>query len=138
MENKAIIISTLTALAIGGAVGYFATPSKIETREIEKEVTKKIFLDRVITKITKPDGTIEERTEEKDRSEFYEKTEETTKVETNPKRIGVAVVGKTNVTEIAVPKIGVQVNADTGFFNTFVTGSAFQDGVITIGIGIRF
>ncbi len=138
MENKALIISTVTALAIGGAVGYFATPTKIETKEVEKEITKKVFLDRVITKVTKPDGTVEERTEEKDRSESYEHTEESTKVETNPKRVGAAVVVKTKATELETPKVGVQVNVDTGFWGTFVTGSGFQDGTITFGIGVKF
>ena len=138
MENKALIISTVTALAVGAGVGYFLTPTKIETHEIEKEVTKKVFLDRVITKVTKPDGTIEERTEEKDRSVSYERTEESTRIETNPKKFGVAVVGKTDLESVPTTSdLGAQINYDTGFFNTFVTGSMFLDKTITIGIGIK-
>ena len=139
MKNKAIIISTLTALAIGGAVGYLLTPAKIETKEVEKQVVKKVYLDKIVVKTIRPDGTIEERTEEKDRSEISETDKESTKIETNPKRIGVAVVAKSDVNKLlTIPKVGAQVNADTGFFNTFVTGSAFQDGTVTLGIGVKF
>lgn len=138
MENKALIISTITALGIGAVVGYIASPSKVETKEVIKDVVKQVVVDRFITKVTKPDGTVEETITEKDRTLTKEHESEATKSETNPKRVSVGVVAKTSATSLEMPKFGAQINADTGLWNTFVTGSAFQDGQIVLGIGIKF
>lgn len=138
MENKALIISTVTALAIGAASGFFLSPTKIETKEIIKDVVKQVVVDRFITRVTKPDGTVTEVISEKDRTLTKEHDSETSKSETNPKRVSVGVVAKTSATSLQTPQFGAQINADTGFFNTFVTGSAFQDGQIVLGFGIKF
>jgi hypothetical protein len=137
MENKAIIVSTLTALAVGAAAGFFLSPTKIETKEVIKDVVKQVVVDRFITKVTKPDGTITEVITEKDRTLTKEHDSETSKSETNPKRVSVGVVAKTNATALQMIQPGVQISADTGLWNTFVTGSVFKDGEIVLGFGIK-
>lgn len=138
MENKAIIVSTLTALAVGAAAGFFLSPTKVETREVIKDVVKQVVVDRFITRVTKADGTVTETISEKDRTLTKEHEYEATKSETNPKRVSVAAVAKTSATALQMIQPGVQISADTGFFNTFVTGSIFKDGEIVLGFGIKF
>ncbi len=110
----------------------------METKEVLKDVVKQVVVDRFITKVTKPDGTVEETITEKDRTLTKEHESEATKSETNPKRVSVGVVAKTSATALEMIQPGVQINADTGLWNTFVTGSVFKDGEIVLGIGIKF
>ena len=138
MENKALIISTVTALVVGAAAGFLLSPTKVETKEIIKDVVKQVVVDRFITRVTKPDGTVTEVISEKDRTLTKEHDSVTSKSETNPKRVSVGVVAKTNATALQMPQVGAQINLDTGFWNTFVTSSVFKDGEIVLGFGIKF
>jgi hypothetical protein len=59
--NKIILL--IISLAISFSIGYFATPTKIETKTIVKTETVKVEgKTRIVyrNKITKPDGTVTE------------------------------------------------------------------------------
>lgn len=150
LDIKKIVGIAVISAALGAGVVYLAKPTeiktKVETKVVEKEIQKKVYIDRVITKVTKPDGTIEERTEEKDRSSIDEKSKELVKVEektiTNPKKTTVHVIHKVDVKnpqDINTSKdLGVDVSVDTGVLNTNVIAGGFLDGTVFIGIGINF
>lgn len=150
MDKKTIIISSISAVAAGTLV-YFIKPTEIKTEVKTVEVIKKekqdVYIDRVITKIVKPDGTIEEKTIEQDRTKVdrLERIDEQvkTKTITNPRNFSLGVVYKADMTDFTTitdyrQNAGVVVEYDTGFLNSFVSGLVFLDGTAAIGIGFRF
>lgn len=150
MENKnVIIVAVISAVATGIAV-YFLSPTKIETkietRVEEKVINQKVYVDREITKIVKPDGTIEEKTIEKDRSviDRRERIDEEIKsiTITNPKYLSLGVSYKGKVNDISNildyrSNIGITVLYDTGLLSTFVGGSVFGDTTVILTLGVK-
>lgn len=150
MENKnVIIIAAISAVATGISV-YFLSPTKIETkietRVEERVINQKVYVDREITKIVKPDGTIEEKTIEKDRSviDRRERLDEEIKsiTLTNPKYLSLGVLYKANVDNFISTidyknNIGVYGSYDTGFFSTEILGAVFYDKTIMLGLGVK-
>lgn len=150
VDLKIYIPAVLASFAVGGILGYYSMPTKIKTvTEVKTEVKvvkNNVIVDRVITKVVKPDGTITEVTTEKDRSVIDSKdtikSENKTVDIINPKylSLGVAYKGKlndfTNILDYR-SNTGVELRYDTGFFSTYIGGSIFGDTTTIISIGIR-
>jgi hypothetical protein len=161
-SNKTLITTSVVSLAIGSAATYFFLPTKIETRvefkekiieveKMQKTADKTVVVKR---KTTNPNGSITEteviRNNVKNTLQSKEASKETSKKEekivTNPKNLSLGVVYKANLSEIPnidftgqsyYKNLGVQVNYDTGWLNTYITGSVFIDSTIIIGVGIK-
>lgn len=93
LPKKTEVIVGLVILAVGIAGGYAMTPTKVEIREkiVEKRVEsteKKRDRELVKVQIKRPDGTVETRTELKD------KQDETSKTETNKSSESEKIVSK--------------------------------------------
>lgn len=145
------LITALIAATITGVLVYFIKPSEIKTEIKTVEVVKKekqnVYIDRVTTKVVKPDGTIEEKIIEKDRTKVdkLERVDEEVKTVTitNPRYFSIGVVYKANVSDPYSilnyrQNTGVVVEYDTGFLNSYILGSVFLDGTAIIGLGLRF
>lgn len=149
LNNKILIGGAIGLFLLGGVIDHFITPTKVktvvETKTEVKTVKENVYVDRIITKVVKPDGTITEKIIEKDRSKIdtREKIDEkvVTKEITNPKQFGVALAWKSDILNIELPAekdLGVQVYADTGILNTYTTGSVFIDGTVVLTLGVKF
>jgi hypothetical protein len=150
MDKKLILIGTIPALLVGTGV-YLLKPTEIKTEVKTVEVVKKekenVYIDRVITKVVKPDGTIEEKTIEKDRTKIdrQERIDEEikTKTITNPRYFSLGVVYKLDTKDfISITNYrqntGIVAEYDTGILSSFILGSAFLDGTAIVGLGFRF
>jgi hypothetical protein len=151
MEIKKVIIIAIASAIISGLLVYFSTPTKIETkietRVQEKVVNQKVYVDREITKIVKPDGTIEEKTIEKDRSiiDRRERIDEEIKsiTLTNPKYLSLGFMYKVDIIDIQnnilnpYDSIGVWAVYDTGILNSEIMGGIFYDRTVILGLGVK-
>jgi hypothetical protein len=146
-----IAIGVVSGLAIGIAITYFAKPETIKTEVKTVEVVKKekenIFIDRVITKEIKPDGTVKEIITEKDRSKIdrQERVDEEVKLveHVNPKVFGLGVSYKGNALDLPnildyKHNIGVEALYKTDLFGLFIQGQVFMDATVIGTIGIMF
>jgi len=153
INNKIIVLGTIGLIGLGGVIDHFLTPTKIKTvTEIKtdiKTVKENVYIDRDIVKIVKPDGTIEERTSERDRSKVdrQERVDEQviTKEITNPKSLHLGVSYKGSINDFNVENLldyksnlGLNVSYDTGILNTFVQGQVFGDATVILTIGVIF
>jgi len=150
IKNPAVI--GIVSAAIGAAIVYFATPTKIRTiTEVKTEVKTvhdKVYIDRVITKITKPDGTIEEITKEQDRSVIDSRDTVKDQIKTieitNPKYLSLGLMYKVDIVDIQnnilnpYDAIGVWATYDTGILSTEIMGGVFYDRTVVIGLGVKF
>lgn len=150
--NKTTIIVSISSAVAGAALIYFIKPTEIKTEVKTVEVVKKekenIYIDRVVTKFTKPDGTIEEKIVEQDRTKIdrQEQIDEEvkTKIITNPKYFSLGVVYKIDTKDFSSSltnyrqNTGVLVEYDTTVLSSFVVGSVFLDGTAILGLGFRF
>lgn len=152
LNNKTLVIGSIGLLTIGAVAAYFLTPTKIKTvTEVKTEtkiVKENVYIDRDIVKIIKPDGTIEERTSERDRSRIdtRERVDErvVTKEVTNPKYLHLGVSYKGSIEDFSVENlldyrknIGLDISYDTGFLNTFVGIQVFGDTTTILTIGVN-
>ena len=142
LTTKIILASIALALSFG--LGYFATPTKIETKEVVKTVvqkeeakTKIVYRDRV----TKPDGTIIEKEVEKEESKSKEKSESEKIAETETTKD----TGFTLSALVVVPINNIQSDKEyaitaskrvLGALN--VTGMVTTERKIGIGLGWSF
>jgi hypothetical protein len=113
----------------------------VETKVEIKEVEKKIIVDREITKVTKPDGTVTEVIKEKDRSTEESKNlvneSKTNTTITNPKKARFAVktlVDLNKEINLTNPNVGIGVQIDITP-SIFVEVGAFKDKQVEVGIG---
>jgi hypothetical protein len=142
---KTIVIVGVSALIVGAVGTAILLPTKIETKvetKVEiKEVEKRIIIDREITKVTKPDGTVTEITKEKDRSKEESKDIvnelKTNTTMTNPKNTRFAVktlIDLNKELNLTSPNVGIGVQIDITP-SIFVEVGAFKDKQIEVGIG---
>jgi len=149
--NKTTVIASISSAVAGAALIYFIKPTEIKTEVKTVEVVKKekenVYVDRFITKITKPDGTIEEKTVEQDRTKIdrQERIDEEvkTKIITNPRNFSLGLAYKANADDFTnivdySKNLGVEVQFDTGILNTYIGGTAFLDKTIIVELGFRF
>lgn len=149
--NKTTIIASVASALAGAALIYFIKPTEIKTEVKTVEVVKKekenVYIDRVITKSTKLDGTIEEKIVEQDRTKIdrQERIDEEvkTKTITNPRNFSLGVAYKANADDFTniidySKNLGIEVQFDTGILNTYIGGTAFLDKTIIVGLGFRF
>lgn len=160
LSKKQIIIFSIILMGLPLAVYvlfFQTTKIKIEEKKVvetkveTKVVKEKVYVDRVIHKLTKPDGTIEETTTESDRSTIDSsnkivdnKTEEVKTLELiNPKFLTLGLAYKENFTDFNIDmtdyqnNIGIWAVYDTGVFNTSVFGAIFYDRTAIIGLGVK-
>lgn len=151
MEIKQIAIGAIAGLAIGAGVMYLAKPENIKTEIKTVEVVKKekqnVYIDRVITKEIKPDGTIKEVITEKDRTKTdrMERVDEALSIKehVNPKRFGLGISYKANALDLSdsldyTKNLGIEVLYNTGFLGTFGQGQVFLDGTVILTLGVMF
>lgn len=142
---KTTAIVGVSALIVGAVGTAILLPTKIETKvetKVEiKEVEKKVIVDRVITKVTKPDGTVTEITKEKDRSTEESKNlvseSKTDTTVTNPKNTRFAVktlVDLNKELNLTSPNVGIGVQVDITP-SIFLEVGAYKDKQIEVGIG---
>lgn len=149
--NKITILSSIASAVAGASLIYFIKPTEIKTEVKTVEVVKKekenVYVDRFITKITKPDGTIEEKTVEQDRTKIdrQERIDEEikTKTITNPRNFSLGLAYKANADDFTnivdySKNLGVEAQFDTGILNTYIGGTAFLDKTIIVELGFRF
>lgn len=149
--NKTTVIASISSAVAGAALIYFIKPTEIKTEVKTVEVVKKekenVYIDRVITKFTKPDGTIEEKIVEQDRTKIdrQERIDEEvkTKIITNPRNFSLGVAYKANAEDFTnimdySKNLGIEVQFDTGILNTYIGGTAFLDKTIIVELGFRF
>lgn len=142
---KTTAIVGVSAFIVGAVGTAILLPTKIETKvetKVEiKEVEKKVIVDRVITKVTKPDGTVTEITKEKDRSTEESKNlvneSKTNTTVTNPKNTRFAVktlVDLNKELNFTSPNVGIGVQVDITP-SIFLEVGAYKDKQIEVGIG---
>lgn len=144
MKNKNKIILSVIALALSFGLGYFATPTKIETKEVvkvqiqkEEAKTKIVYRD----KVTKPDGTIIEKEVEKEQSSSKEKSDS----ESIAERIETRDTGLTISALMVVPIEDIKSNREYSivvskrvFGALNVSGSVSTEKSVGIGLGWSF
>lgn len=132
------LTALLIALLIGLGLGYYATPTKIETKivvEKEKNLNKDKFT--IITETTFPDGRIEKRTEIVDKSTFNSHTHSDTfnKQEKIPPSWQVSALAGTNLQ--GQQAYGGMVQRRV-FGNVHVGGWGLSSGMFGVSVGLSF
>lgn len=138
------------SFVLGGILGYYSMPTKTkivtEVKTEVKTVKENVVIDRIITKVVKPDGTITEITTEKDRSQIDSDSKSTSSIKTveviNAKHLSLGVSYKGSVYDFENildyrNNLGVSMEYDTGFLSTYVGGSVFGDTTVILTIGVR-
>lgn len=93
------IAYALVIFLVGGALGYYMMPKKEIVRVVEKQV------DRVVTVIKKPDGTVEKITV--DKSKII--SEDRTKVNVGRSKVNLSLLGGTDFSR---PVYGLHVSKE--------------------------
>ena len=141
--NKNNIITYLVILVLGVAVGYYLTPTKIETKVVTVEVEKKqedTKKNEVKVEVIKPDGTrtITTRTN----TETKTNTEKNSRVDTNTivenKRSGTHINLLTGV-DIFNPKLVYGGHITRDVFGPISIGVfGFTNGLMGASVGMTF
>ena len=158
-SNKTKIIVGASLLVIGYTISYFTTPTKIEIKEVfKKEIDESKKIEKLIgkTRIEKkikvdPNGTMETTeviendgvidSESESKKVAIEESKET--VITNPKRLHLGVSYKGSIQDFSIENlldykknVGLNVQYDTGFLNTFIGLEVFGDTTTILTLGV--
>jgi hypothetical protein len=140
--NKIILL--IISLAISFSIGYFATPTKIETKTIVKTETVKVEgKTRIVyrNKITKPDGTVTENEVEKEDTNTREETKslaESKTIVSNDTGATLSILAIVDSNNIArLREYGLSVSKRV-LGSLTVTGLVTTDKKIGAGLGWSF
>lgn len=159
ITNKQAAIAASLSLIIGGVGTYLLSPSKIEIKEVfKKEIDESKKIEKLtgktrIEKKTKvdPNGTMETTeviendgsidSESESKKVAIEESKDT--IITNPKRLHLGVSYKGSIQDFSIENlldykknVGLNVQYDTGFLNTFIGLEVFGDTTTVFTIGI--
>lgn len=134
------ILAAITALAVSFGIGYYTTPTKIETKTVVKTETVKVEgKTRVVyrDKITKPDGTIVEKEVEREDSNSTEGTKSVAESETITTKDSGLVLGVLGIVDVSKPTDGIKYGVSV---SKRVFGAVTVHGLVTnkleLGAGI--
>jgi hypothetical protein len=140
MKTVRKILPYIVALAISFGAGYYATPTKIETKTVVKTETVKVEGKTKIVyrdKITKPDGTIIEKEIEREDSKSTEETKSIAESKTITTKEAGLVLGVLGIIDTSSPQDGVKYGVSV---SKRVLGSVTINGLVTdkreIGVGL--
>lgn len=159
ITNKQAAIAASLSLIIGGVGTYLLSPSKIEIKEVfKKEIDESKKIEKLtgktrIEKKTKvdPNGTMETTeviendgsidSESESKKVAIEESKDT--IITNPKRLHLGISYKGSINDFSLENlldykknVGLNVQYDTGFLNTFFGFQVFADTTTILTIGV--
>ncbi len=121
------IYGYLLALLVGAAFGYYAMPRKEITKTVEKQV------DRVVTIITRPDGTKEEVTVDKSKIT----SEDNTKLNVGRSKLNLSALVGVQSSNLSSPVFGGHLSKEIlGPISVGVWG--LSSGAIGASMGLNF
>lgn len=158
-SNKTKIIVGASLLVIGYTISYFTTPTKIEIKEVvKKEIDESKKIEKLIgkTRIEKktkvdPNGTMETveviendgviDSESESKKVAIEESKTTTII--NPKNFRLGLSYKGSIQDFSIENlldyksnVGLNVQYDTGFLNTFIGLQVFGDTTTIVTLGV--
>ena len=152
-QNKytKIIVGGLIILGVGFGIGKYSQPAKVitktETKEVVKFVEKKEERKNVVVitdKVTKPDGTVIEHTETKDKTEINTDTNINIAKDTKTESTQIRDSGL-SIQALAITKLDDFNNREYGVLvkkrivgNISASALATHKGTIGIAVGLDF